>query len=83
MTASTDIDPRPGFYYVSAIHGVPVGNNWWAMSGPYTTHAEALDRVDAVRRECEQLDPRSAFMAFGTMRSETDLGPGRLEKLNA
>lgn len=69
-------DPRPGFYYVTAVDG---GRSARA-AGPYRTHAAALDDVYRVKEEIERTDPRAAFYAWGTMRSETDLGPGFLDK---
>lgn len=57
-------EPRPGFYYVSAIDG---GARMLAV-GPFTTHRAALDRVDEVRERAVKRDPRSHFYAFGTCR---------------
>ena len=70
-------DPRPGFYYVSAIDGPRAAR----VQGPFQTHAEALARVDAARSRAEKLDPRACWYAFGTCRSETDLGPGWLDTI--
>lgn len=67
-------DPRPGYYYVTAMDS---GRSARA-AGPYGTHAAALDDVYRVKEEIERGDPRAAFYAWGTMRSETDLGPGFL-----
>lgn len=45
------------------------------------TYAAALVAVpDAMRQACE-LDPRGHWYAYGTARSETDLGPGILDKV--
>ena len=69
-------DTRPGYYYVSVIDGIRNGR----LSGPYTTHQEALDDVPAVQVVAQNVDARADFYAFGTMRSETNLGPGILNK---
>ena len=68
-------DKRPGFYYVTAIDA---GRSARA-SGPYKTHAEALDDVRRVKETIEEMDPRAIWWAWGTMRSEKNLGPGFLE----
>lgn len=68
-------DKRPGFYYVTAIDA---GRSARA-SGPYKTHAEALDDVRRVKETIEEMDPRAIWWAWGTMRSERNLGPGFLE----
>lgn len=68
-------DTRPGFYYVSVMDGPRRG----LLRGPWIDdHAGALAAVDVVRAEAERVDPRAAFYAFGTARSETDRGPGVL-----
>jgi len=73
------IDPRPGFYYVSAIDGPRRS----MVRGPFPTHAEALERVEATRRLVEERDPRAHWYAWGTARSETDLGKGVLDRWEA
>jgi hypothetical protein len=72
-------DPRPGFYYVSAIDGA---RKVFAR-GPFPTHREALDRVDATRTAVEKVDPRAPWYAWGTARSEVDQGPGVLDRWEA
>lgn len=68
-------DTRPGFYYVSVIDGPKRA----LAFGPFVNdHGRALADVDRVRALAEERDPRAAFYAFGTCRSETDLGPGVL-----
>lgn len=68
-------DPRPGFYYVSAIDGARRA----LVRGPWVDdHAGALAAVDACRRAAADRDGRTWFYAFGTCRSETDLGAGWL-----
>jgi len=67
-------DNRPGFYYVTAIDGPRKAR----IAGPYKTHGTALDKVRTVKDRAEDVDPRAHWWAWGTMRSETDLGPGSL-----
>lgn len=67
-------DPRPGFYYVTAIDGGRSAR----IAGPYKSHGAALDKVRPVKDVAETVDPRAIWWAWGTMRSETDLGPGAL-----
>lgn len=55
------IDPTRRFY-VSVIDGERYG----LLLGPFTTHQEALDKVDMVRSACYDIDPRSPWYAFGT-----------------
>lgn len=69
-------DPRPGYYYVSVMRD---DGDWRPLRGPYKDdHAAALAAVDAVRDEAQRLDPRGCFYSYGTIRSESDLGPGIL-----
>lgn len=69
-----EADPRAGFYYVTAIDN----NRSARIAGPYRTHEAALDAVDRVKNLAYDVDPRAHWWAWGTMRSETDLGPGAL-----
>jgi hypothetical protein len=70
--------PTPGSYYVTAIDGP----RFWKMAGPYATHAEALDRIDAARRISCDYDGRAYFMAWGTGRVfHGDTPPGKLNEL--
>lgn len=71
-----DADTRPGFYYVTAVDGPRV----CLMAGPYHTHREALGLVEGVKGIACDRDGRGHFMAWGTMRSETDKGPGSFQK---
>lgn len=71
---STEIDQRPGFYYVDCTDAGKVA----LLAGPYAKHADALNVVEAVRREAEKVDFKSCFYAFGTCRSVFDLGLGKL-----
>lgn len=64
-----DEDPREGAYYVSVVDG----GRYALLAGPFSTHREALDLVPVVREAAYQVDPRSAFYAFGTCRLERRL----------
>lgn len=68
-------DPRPGFYYVSAIDGPRSAR----VRGPFTTHVEALEAVEDSRRALVTIMPEAHFYAIGTCRCERDLGPGFLD----
>lgn len=57
------------FYYVSAIDGTKK----YLIAGPYPDHAAALAKVDHVRREAEEIDPRAVFMAWGTAGSDEEI----------
>jgi hypothetical protein len=73
-------DPRPGYYYVSVVDGPRSAR----LRGPFVDdHAGALAAVHDARRALERLDPRAAFWAFGTCRSEVDAGPGFLDDEDA
>ena len=73
------VDQWDGFYYVDCI---PQAGKATLLSGPYRSHAAALADVENVRRITNDTDPRSHFMAFGTCRSDTDRGPGILQRHN-
>lgn len=64
------VDPRPGFYYVSALDG----DRSARVRGPFTTHPEALAAVDEARRKLIDLKPEAHWYAFGTCRTERDMG---------
>lgn len=73
-----EVDNRPGFYYVSAIEGARAG----VVRGPFINdHAGALAAVEEAREETERHDARASWYAFGTCRSQIDLGPGWLDSL--
>ncbi len=62
-------DIKPGAYYVSVADGGRVAR----LLGPFENdHAAALAMVDKVRAKAEELDPRAAFYAFGTVRLPND-----------
>lgn len=65
---SQEPDPRPGNYYVSVIDGKRSA----FLLGPFPTHQQALDMVEPVRAKGNELDPRAAFYAFGTVRLPDD-----------
>jgi hypothetical protein len=52
-------------FYASVVSG----SRYLLAAGPYKTHPEALAAVDPVRRAAEQVDPRAAFYAFGTLKN--------------
>lgn len=68
-------DLRPGFYYVTTRRD---DGETRRVRGPYATHRAALDAVSDVAIEAAERDFRAHFYAWGTARSETDLGPGIL-----
>lgn len=72
----TMVDERPGNYYVSVIDG----NRYGLLLGPFPTHRQALDMVEAVRKKAEEIDPRAVFYAFGTCRVEGYNAPGKLNR---
>jgi len=77
-TDSTEIDDRPGFYYVSIIDG----NRFALLAGPYTSHGEALDMVRTAKDIAYLANPtQCAFAGFGTCRLESSAGLGTLHKL--
>lgn len=81
MSSQQVPDNKPGFYYVSVCRG---GADWRPLRGPFVNdHAAALAAVDAARYRAYDLDPRGAFYSFGTVRSDVDLGPGILDRLDA
>jgi len=73
--AGARADLRPGFYYVSIQNDA---GEQVLVRGPWYRHAEALAALPDVKAYCLKLDPRACWYAFGTARSEADLGPGLL-----
>jgi len=70
---NTEIDTKPGFYYVSIIDGTQ-----YALAlGPYPTHQDALNNVATAKALCAN-DPRSHWWGFGTCRTDTNAGRGAL-----
>ncbi len=44
-----------------------------ALSGPYATHEEALEALDADRRWARDADPRACFYSYGTFSAGPDV----------
>lgn len=69
-----------GNYYVSARND---SGKTFLASGPYTTHAAALDDVQKVLQIADSRDGRAWFMAWGTVRMKDDYTtPGILQRKN-
>lgn len=62
----TNTIPNKKYYYVSIIDG----NRKCLASGPYKTHDEALNAVDATKIIAYDKDGRAAFWSFGTAGSD-------------
>lgn len=56
-------------YYVSVVDGP---KKFQVLAGPYKTHQEALALVPTVTRIAQDVDPRAAFYAFGTVAMKPD-----------
>jgi hypothetical protein len=54
--------PKGANFYVTAVDG----RKTLPLSGPYSTHAEAVAVVDEVRERAIAVDPGAAFASFGT-----------------
>jgi hypothetical protein len=54
--------PKKARFYVTATNGTKV----LALSGPYKTHIEAMEKVDEAREKAISLDPGMHFASFGT-----------------
>ena len=54
-------------FYVSVVDGGRVG----LLAGPFPTHKEALDLVDASKRLAQEADPFACFYAYGTLSMAT------------
>lgn len=76
-------------FYVSVIDGPQIGGEievkrMGLLAGPYETHAEALDRVAAVRKIAEDINAWAHFYAFGTVKLKQPPYPvGKLNHLLA
>lgn len=74
-------------FYVSVIDGPRIGGEievkrFGLLAGPYETHQEALDKVDAVRKIAEEVNAWAHFYAFGTVKLKKAPYPvGRLNHL--
>lgn len=66
-----------GSYYVSVVDG----GRFNVLAGPYGTHKEAIAMVDPTRAIANELDARSHFYGFGTVRMKDGYNkPGMLNK---
>lgn len=59
-------------YYVTMIRDPGKNQRVARLAGPFDTHEEALSHVDAAKEHAYEVDPRSAFDAFGTSCIESD-----------
>lgn len=76
-------DSRPGFYYVT-VRRDTAPPEYRILRGPFINdHSAALAAVDDAMRRAIDYDPRGCWYAYGTCRSEVDLGPGLFDKLDA
>jgi hypothetical protein len=76
-------DAQPGFYYVT-VRRDTTPPTYRTLRGPFINdHASALGAVDEAMRRAMDYDPRGCWYAYGTCRSEVDLGPGFFDKLDA
>jgi hypothetical protein len=76
-------DTQPGFYYVTVRRDKP-SPEYRTLRGPFINdHAAALAAVDEAMRRAMDGDPRGCWYAYGTCRSEVDLGPGLFDELDA
>jgi hypothetical protein len=64
-------DTRPGDYFVS-VHGQ--GQKPRLALGPFKTHKEAINQVEAVRQYMLKADPQGHFYGYGTARQEEGSG---------
>lgn len=77
-------------FYVSVIDGPRIGGEiqvkrMGLLAGPYETHEEALDKVNAIRKIAEEVNVWAHFYAFGTCKLKEPINgsypPGRLNHL--
>lgn len=65
-------------YYTSVVDGPRMA----VLAGPFRTHQEALDMVRPAKELAHQLDTKSVFYGFGTVKLATGKLTGKLnEKL--
>ncbi|WP_421948657.1 hypothetical protein [Phaeodactylibacter xiamenensis] len=64
-------DTRPGDYFVS-VHDQ--GQKPRLALGPFKTHKEAINQVEAVRQYMLEADPQGHFYGYGTARQEEGSG---------
>jgi hypothetical protein len=86
-TAPQAPDPRPGFYYVTVRRSNSNSGSdgeHRRLRGPFRNdHVAALAAVDEARQRAYEYDPRAHWYAYGTARSDDDLGPGLFDKLDS
>lgn len=76
--ANQQPDTKPGYYYVSVIRD---NGDTRLLAGPYpNNHAAALADVERAKHIAQDIDQKAVWYAFGTCRSDDDLGPGILNK---
>lgn len=69
--------PEPGSYYVTCIDGA----FFWKMSGPYSSHKQALNDVEKACKIASDHQGRAWFMSWGTARMADNITePGNLQK---
>ncbi len=61
-------------FYVSIVDG----KRFTTVAGPFRTHPEALSMVDPAIEIGRELDPKSHFYAWGTVKMENGHREGRL-----
>jgi hypothetical protein len=67
----------PGNFYVSVING----ERWTPVYGPFKTHSEALENVNKAKTKGNEVDPKSVFYAWGTIKmTESYSKPGILNQ---
>jgi hypothetical protein len=65
-------DLRPGAYFTSAV----LDHQWAILTGPYSTHREALADVEAAKaRALDVGGIKAQFAAYGTVHIEGDRLP--------
>lgn len=67
-------------FYVTMIN--TASRRFAYLYGPCETHQAALDTVNAVAAKAGDIDPRCAFMSFGTASLPADYGNPPVGKLN-
>jgi len=76
-------DSRPGFYYVTVRRDAP-RTEYRLLRGPFVNdHAAALAAVDETMRRAMSYDPKACWYAYGTCRSDVDLGLGLFDRLDS
>lgn len=63
-------------YYVSVVDG----NKFALLAGPFRTHEAALKMVDKVTEKAQEIDRKSIFYGFGTVKMGNGHREGSLNK---